>query len=227
MGKFLAFLIAVAAAAGIGRLLPEPRLVSASMATIRKCGTTIAPRRRSRWAGSASTQRRRLPQPFRQSNDESRDPVTIPGSFKVVNQMDAYAEVPGPILFARPAGPGRGGAGRWPRAVLAGEHSAGDDQPRGPRVRGALLSVQRSCAIVGQDEIVAMIDPSGRCTASRRNASKYFRQVGLRRGRSHRQGSRKAAADRTQARQVFERNRSQHRDPDPRQDEGRHDLQEK
>ena len=99
-----------------------------------------------------------VPAVVRQPN-ETRDPVTIPGSLKVVNQMDACAEVPGPILFVgqpipegavQVAGIAPFLQGKIYRAMIN----------QGDREFAVLYSRLNEGEIIGQDEIVAMIDPS-------------------------------------------------------------------
>jgi WD40 repeat protein len=157
MGKFLAFLVAVGAATGIGAYclgiihIPDGTGGGGTIQVPSGTPSKIP-------LGGQLYPAPPAPVPVRQPN-EARDPVTIPGSLKVVFQMDACAEVPGPILFVgqpipegavQVAGIAPFLQGKIYRAMIN----------QGDREFATLYSKLSEGEIIGQDEIVAMIDPS-------------------------------------------------------------------
>ena len=172
MGKFLAFLVAVGVVSLIGAYC-------LNLISIPQIGDTPTPR------PGPDTQRVKValggqlyPAPpvpaVERTPQTGRDPVTIYGSLKVVNQMDACAEVPGPILFVgqpipegavQVAGIAPFLQGKIYRAIIN----------QGDRTFATLYSRLNEGEIVGQDEIVAMIDPSRAVHGVKEKSVKFFR----------------------------------------------------
>jgi WD40 repeat protein len=173
MGKFLGFLVAVAVVSLIGayylKLIPGPSGVDTTGPLDSHGQATHAP---------VDLGPRLYPAPpvppVVKFPQVGRDPVTIYGSLKVVNQMDACTEVPGPILFvgqeipegaAQVAGIAPFLQGNIYRAIIN----------QGDRQFATLYSRLNEGQIIGQDEEVAKIDPSQAVHGVEEKRVKYLR----------------------------------------------------
>ena len=171
MGKFLAFLVAVGVISLIGafylQLIKIPDFDGTGI-------QPVPPARAPVNLGNQLYPAPPVPAVVDRPQSDLRDPVTIYGSLKVVFQMDACAEVPGPILFvgqpipegaAQVAGIAPFLQGKIYRAIIN----------QGDRQYATLYSKLSEGEIVGQDEIVAMIDPSRAVHGVEEKRVKFFR----------------------------------------------------